>query len=43
MLLDYLMGDLDNVPKDPKFLLKFYFKTDDIKAASSIAITIASD
>ena len=42
-LLDYLMGEYDNVPKDPKYLLKFYFTTGNIKASTSIAITIASD
>ena len=37
------MGEYDNVPKDPKFLLKFYFTTENIKAATSIALTIATD
>ena len=30
-LLDYLMGEVDNVPKDPKFLLKLYFEIGNIK------------
>jgi hypothetical protein len=37
------MGELDNVPKDPRNLLKFYFTTGNIKAAISIAITIATE
>ena len=37
------MGELDNEAKDPKYLLKFYFTIGNIKAATSIAITIAND
>ena len=37
------MGELDNVPKDPKCLLRFYLLTGNIKATTSIALTIAND
>jgi len=37
------MGEADGNPKDPKYLLKFYFTVGNIKAATSIALTIATD
>ena len=30
-LLDYLMGEIDGTPKDPIWLLKFYFGTGNVK------------
>lgn len=41
LLLDYLTGELDNVPKDPKYLLKFYLKTGNVGPTISVALTIA--
>lgn len=43
LLLDYLTGELDNVPKDPKYLLKFYLKTGNVGPTISVALTIAQD
>ena len=41
-LVDYLLGDKDNTPKEAKWTFKFYKAIGNIKKAVNIAITIAS-
>lgn len=42
-LLDYLLGEIDNKPKDPIHLLNYYDSIGNIASLVKIAITIAID
>jgi len=43
LLLDYLIGETDDVPKDPKWTFRLYMALGDLQKAARIALTIAND
>mmetsp|Transcript_11592 Transcript_11592/g.10109 ORF Transcript_11592/g.10109 Transcript_11592/m.10109 type:complete len:368 (-) Transcript_11592:489-1592(-) len=43
LLLDFLTGESDGVPKDPKLTYKLFMALGDLNKASKIAITIANE
>lgn len=42
-LLDYLMGEMDGIPKEPIWTFKLYLELNNYKQASKIAIIIVSN
>jgi len=40
-LVDYLMGETDNIPKEPQWTFKLYRAIGNVKQAAKIAINIA--
>lgn len=40
-LVDYLMGETDNVPKEPQWTFKLYRAIGDVSKAVKIAVSIA--
>lgn len=41
-LVDYLMGETDNVPKEPQWTFKLYRAIGNVQQAVKIAVNIAS-
>lgn len=41
-LVDYLMGETDNIPKEPQWTFKLYRAIGNVKQAVKIAINISS-
>lgn len=43
MLIEYLLGDTDGLPKDPKYLFRLYMAKKQFKEASRSALIIANE
>jgi len=42
-LYDYFIGEVDGIPKDPKYIYMLYMAQGKLKEASNAAIIIASE